>query len=64
MRIISILPLLALAFARGAASPSIAYDLSMDAQHLDVAAVAIHLSGAPEHFHVAMKVHPEYDARY
>jgi predicted metalloprotease with PDZ domain len=64
MRVIPILPLLVLAVARGAASPSIAYDLSMDAQHLDVAAVAIHLSGAPEHFHIAMKVHPEYDARY
>jgi predicted metalloprotease with PDZ domain len=43
---------------------SIAYSLRLDANHLDVAEVSIRIAGAPSAFHLAMKVHPEYDAKY
>ena len=43
---------------------SIAYSLRLDASHLDVAEVSIRIAGAPATFHLAMMVHPEYDAKY
>ncbi len=42
----------------------IGYVLTLDSAHLDVADVRIRVSGAPATFHVAMKVHAEYDAKY
>ena len=44
--------------------PHIAYELTLDSAHLNVADVRMRVSGAPAAFHVAMKVHAEYDARY
>jgi predicted metalloprotease with PDZ domain len=43
---------------------SAAYSLRLDAAHLDVAEVTLRLTGAPDTVFLAMKVHPEYDARY
>jgi len=43
---------------------TIDYTLHFDSTHLDIVEVEIQLRGAPESFHVAMKVHAEYDARY
>lgn len=44
--------------------PTMVYTLHLDAAHLDVADVALELHDAPARFHLAMKVHAEYDARY
>ncbi|HEY5063127.1 MAG TPA: PDZ domain-containing protein [Gemmatimonadaceae bacterium] len=44
--------------------PNVAYELTLDAGQLDVARVAVHLAGAPESFHLAMKIHPEYNSGY
>src|SRR5437879_7249428 len=43
---------------------SIEYTLRIDPSHLDVVDVAIHIDGAPGTLRLAMKVHPEYDAKY
>ena len=43
---------------------SIEYSLRIDPSHLDAVAVAIHIDGAPDTLRLAMKVHPEYDAKY
>src|SRR5947209_1722146 len=64
MLVIAALACVVLASARGSTAPSITYDLMLDSGRLNLVAVAIHLTGLPEHFHLAMKVHPEYDARY
>ncbi len=45
-------------------TPTINYSLHLDAAHPDVAEIAIQLSGVPTSFHLAMKIHAEYDARY
>lgn len=50
--------------AISAPRPTMVYTLHLDAAHLDVADVALELRDAPASFHLAMKVHPEYDARY
>ena len=47
-----------------AATPGVAYALPIDTTHLDAVDVAITLHGAPARFHLAMKVHAEYDAKY
>jgi len=44
--------------------PTIAYSLRIDPDHLDVVEVAIRLDNAPNTLRLAMKVHPEYDAKY
>ena len=44
--------------------PTIAYSLRIDPDHLDVVDVAIRLDNAPNTLRLAMKVHPEYDAKY
>jgi predicted metalloprotease with PDZ domain len=44
--------------------PSIAYTLRIDPNHLDVVDVAIRLDHAPAVVRLAMKRHPEYDAKY
>src|SRR5437660_7428451 len=43
---------------------SIEYSLRIDPSHLDAVDVAIHIDGAPDTLRLAMKVHPEYDAKY
>ena len=54
-----------LAAAAGAWSqPSIEYTLRIDPRHLDIVEVAIRIDHAPDTVRLAMKVHPEYDARY
>jgi predicted metalloprotease with PDZ domain len=54
-----------LAIAAGNASPtSIAYALSIEPAHLDVVDVSITFRNAPESFHLATRVHGEYDAQY
>jgi predicted metalloprotease with PDZ domain len=53
------------AFAPAASPhPSIAYSIRLDSLHLDVADVAITFKNAPASFHLAMKVHAEYDGKY
>ena len=44
--------------------PTIGYSLRIDPDHLDVVEVAIRLDNAPNTLRLAMKVHPEYDAKY
>jgi predicted metalloprotease with PDZ domain len=44
--------------------PTIAYSLRIDPAHLDIVDVAIRLDHAPSTVRLAMKVHPEYDAKY
>jgi len=44
--------------------PTIAYSLRIDPDHFDVVEVAIRLDNAPNTLRLAMKVHPEYDAKY
>jgi len=44
--------------------PVVAYTLALDPARPDVAEVSIALRGAPTTFHLAMKVHAEYDAQY
>jgi predicted metalloprotease with PDZ domain len=46
------------------ARPSVDYTLRIDSTHLDVAEVTVALRGMPDRFHLAMKVHAEYDAKY
>jgi len=55
-----------LAPAIGAMSPrpSISYDISIDSSRTDAIGVTIHLRHAPARVQLAMKVHPEYDARF
>ena len=54
-----------IAIAAGNASPtSIAYVLTIDPTHLDVAEVSITFRNAPARFHLATRVHGEYDAQY
>ena len=57
---------LALIFAATVVSPrpTITYEVSIDSARTDVIGVMIHLRNAPAHFQLAMKVHPEYDARF
>jgi hypothetical protein len=45
-------------------SPTITYTLRVDSAKFDQVDVAIRFRGAAEAFHLAMKVHAEYDARY
>lgn len=45
-------------------APSIAYTLRIDPGHLGIVEVAIRLDRVPRTVRLAMKVHPEYDARY
>jgi predicted metalloprotease with PDZ domain len=47
-----------------APAPTIGYTLRLDRTHLDVVDVEMQLRGAPDTFHLAMRVHAEYDARY
>ena len=55
----------AIAIAGASAPPaSISYVLSIDTSHLDVVDVSITFRNAPESFHLASRVHAEYDARY
>ena len=44
--------------------PSIVSSLQIDTVRLDGVDVAIHLENVPSSFRLAMKVHPEYDAKY
>lgn len=44
--------------------PSVAYTLRIDTAHTDGVDVAIRVEHAPATLRLAMKVHPEYDARY
>jgi predicted metalloprotease with PDZ domain len=44
--------------------PSVAYGLRLDSAHIDVVDVSIHIEHAPSTLRLAMKVHPEYDAKY
>jgi predicted metalloprotease with PDZ domain len=44
--------------------PTIAYSLRVDPGHLDIVEVAIRLDHVPSTVRLAMKVHPEYDAKY
>src|SRR5215468_6926582 len=45
-------------------SPSISYEVAIDSARTDAIAVTIHLRNAPKLVQLAMKVHPEYDARF
>ena len=47
-----------------ALSPTVTYTLRLDPRHLDDAEITIRFVGAPATFHLAMKVHAEYDAKY
>jgi predicted metalloprotease with PDZ domain len=44
--------------------PTVGYELTLDAGQLDHARVAVHFTGAPAAFHLAMKIHPEYNSGY
>ena len=44
--------------------PSISYEIDLDSARTDVIGVTIHLRNAPARVQLAMKVHPEYDARF
>jgi predicted metalloprotease with PDZ domain len=44
--------------------PTISYDITIDSARADVIGVTIHLRNAPTRVQLAMKVHPEYDARF
>jgi predicted metalloprotease with PDZ domain len=59
---------LVIAFTRAmkpaAPVPQIQYAVRIDSAHLDVVDVAIAIRNAPTTFWLAMKVHPEYDAKY
>ena len=43
---------------------SIAYNLTIDPAHVDQPEVSITFHNAPDTFHLAMRVHGEYDAKY
>ena len=45
-------------------SPVVTYALQIEAAHVDQVDVAVRFRDAPSSFHLAMKVHAEYDARY
>lgn len=60
-----LLSIATIAIAAGKASPaSIAYVLSIEPTHLDVVEVSITFRNAPVRFHLATRVHGEYDAQY
>ena len=44
--------------------PSISYEVTVDSARTDVIGVILHLRNAPKLVQLAMKVHPEYDARF
>ncbi len=44
--------------------PSVAYTLRIDTAHTGVVDVTMRVEHAPATLRLAMKVHPEYDARY
>src|SRR5579862_3138559 len=44
--------------------PRIAYALRIESAHLEVADITLRIADAPDTVRLAMKVHPEYDARY
>ena len=44
--------------------PSVAYTLRVDSANLSVADVTIRIEHAPSTMRLAMKEHPEYDAKY
>lgn len=44
--------------------PTISYEINLDSTRTDVIGVTIHLRNAPARVQLAMKVHPEYDARF
>jgi predicted metalloprotease with PDZ domain len=44
--------------------PSVAYTLRVDSSHFDVVDVTIRIEHSPGTLRLAMKVHPEYDAKY
>lgn len=51
--------------ATRAPTPSIAYDVSVDPARSDEISVTMHVRNAPaSRIHLAMKAHPEYDARF
>jgi len=64
------MPISALAFIVAAItgalspSPSISYEITIDSARTDAIGVTIHLRNAPARVQLAMKVHPEYDARF
>ncbi|HEY2026729.1 MAG TPA: hypothetical protein VGG78_06945 [Gemmatimonadaceae bacterium] len=47
-----------------AQQPTASYVLRVDSAQLDTVDVSIHIEHAPPTLRLAMKVHPEYDARY
>jgi predicted metalloprotease with PDZ domain len=57
---------LILAAAASATSPrpSIRYEIAVDSARTDAIGVILHLRNAPKLVQLAMKVHPEYDARF
>jgi predicted metalloprotease with PDZ domain len=50
--------------APAGAQTRVAYTVRIDTAHTDRIAVELQLSGAPETVRLALKVHPEYDARF
>jgi predicted metalloprotease with PDZ domain len=56
----------AVAALAGARSPhaTVGYELTLDKGQLDLARVAVHFTAAPAAFHLAMKIHPEYNSGY
>lgn len=48
----------------GAQVPSVDYRVRVDTAHPEIVEVAIRIAHAPARLRLAMKVHPEYDARY
>lgn len=52
------------AFTVAVSPPTLTYTLHLDPAQLDVAHVEIQVRDAPATFHLAMRVHAEYDARY
>ena len=61
---ISILALSLAAVIAVSPRPSISYEISVDSARTDAIGVTIHLRNAPPRVQLAMKVHPEYDARF
>lgn len=64
MRTIVLICSLLAAAAGARPRPSLEYSLQIDPRHLDIVEVAIRIDHAPDTLRLAMKVHPEYDARY
>jgi predicted metalloprotease with PDZ domain len=44
--------------------PSVAYTLRVDSTHVEIVELAMRIEHAPGTLRLAMKVHPEYDAKY